>query len=451
MEDCITISHGLPSFSVTEEPEFLPCTDGGLVVRTRGRLEGEVEACCPTCGGRMSLRSYETVLLRDVPVFTAKHFLEVRQGRHRCGRCGTEARQEMPFKAEGHFITGRLADLVRRYQGLGMTNKAVHRLLGVDVHLAKDLEKASLEKLYGAPPAEPSRYIAVDEICIHRHRRYATVVIDLETGHVLFCEAGKKKEQVEHFLEFVGKEWMGHVRAVSMDMNAQYDSAFREGAPHVRIVYDPFHLVKLYGESVITRLRRRLQNEARDRGDKHAYDTLKGGRYILLGNRSTLERRDALARENNRDLAQRYEVKGLSLPPGRRKMNVRSVAKLDELMAVNKDLNAAYVLLEQFKLAYKVHDPALLESGMTRWCDVARQCGIPELLAFSSTVQSHMQGIVNHAVHSISSGRLEGTNNLAKVIKRTAYGFSDDRYFFLKLMDASRRPYYKPKSHKFLH
>jgi hypothetical protein len=33
-------------------------------------------------------------------------------------------------------------------------------------------------------------------------------------------------------------------------------------------------------------------------------------------------------------------------------------------MTVNKDLNVAYVLMEQFKLAYAVRDPLTLESEM---------------------------------------------------------------------------------------
>ncbi|MGE0074950.1 MAG: hypothetical protein AB7S52_06960 [Sphaerochaetaceae bacterium] len=55
------------------------------------------------------------------------------------------------------------------------------------------------------------------------------------------------------------------------------------------------------------------------------------------------------------------------------------------------------------------------------------------------------------AYHSISSRKLEGMNNLAKVIKRYTYGFVDDEYYFLKLMAASRRLYYKPLSPRFLH
>ena len=451
MHDCITVAHKLPHFDVTADPEFLPCTDGSFMLRTAGDVTVPIDPACPACASAMRLHAYETVCIRDIPVFNAKHLLAVRYQRHRCTSCGTEVCQDIPFKAPGHFITDRFARLVGRYLGLGMTNKAVHRLLGLNVHLVKDLDKGNLETLYGKAPTKPSRYIAIDEISIHSRHRYATVVIDLETGHVLFCEAGKRKQQVEHFFRFVGKQWLAKVVAVSMDMNAQYDSAFREAAPHIQIVYDPFHLIKLYGDNVITKLRRRLQAEALESGDRATYDELKGGRFILLSNRQTLEQQDCVARQNNRDLFENYEQKGLSIPPGRRRQRADKIGHLDRLMRVNKDLNVAYVLLEQFKLAYAVRDPLVLESGMHRWCHIARQSKIPELISFATTIENHLVGIVNHANHPISSGKLEGTNNLAKVIKRNAYGFVDDQYFFLKLMAASRKPYYKPRSPRFLH
>ena len=52
----------------------------------------------------------------------------------------------------------------------------------------------------------------------------------------------------------------------------------------------------------------------------------------------------------------------------------------------------------------------------------------------------------------IASGKIEGINNKIKVIRNQAYGIPDDEYFFLKVMDASRRTYVRnPKSHKLLH
>jgi transposase len=107
------------------------------MLRTAGDVTVPVDPACPACASAIRLHAYETVCIRDIPVFNAKHLLLVRYQRHRCTCCATEVCQDIPFKAPGHFITERFARLVVRYLALGMTNKAVHRLLGLNVPSAK--------------------------------------------------------------------------------------------------------------------------------------------------------------------------------------------------------------------------------------------------------------------------------------------------------------------------
>ena len=48
------------------------------------------------------------------------------------------------------------------------------------------------------------------------------------------------------------------------------------------------------------------------------------------------------------------------------------------------------------------------------------------------------------------TGKMEGINNKIKSVHRQEYGYPNDEYFFLKLMDMSRVDYVRtPKFHKF--
>ena len=63
--------------------------------------------------------------------------------------------------------------------------------------------------------------------------------------------------------------------------------------------------------------------------------------------------------------------------------------------------------------------------------------------------ENHFEGIIAHATFGVSSGKVEGTNNKIKTIRRQGYGCPDDDCFFLKIFDASRGTYVRnPKSHK---
>ena len=449
MYDSIIIKHNLTSFSVTEEPKPVETPGEVRFAVTAGKMESEIQRNCDRCDGVMHVHQRHTVRVQHVALMARPHLLSVSYVRTRCTVCGLLTSQELPFKDPHHRITKHLRYQIIKYLSMGLTLSEVSRLVHIHPLIVKEIDKRRLESLFPkGPPKTYSKHIAVDEFLLHRGHRYATVVIDVESGDVLFCEEGKKKEQILHFIQAMGKQWMSKVQAVSMDMNAQYDSAFRQWAPHVKIVYDLFHIVKLYNDSVITLMRRRKQNELKEQDRQEEYKLFKNMRFVLTANRSTLQQRDALARQNNRELQEHYLKKGLPLPPGRRIMHVDKEKRLDDLLGQNTDFAVAYILLEQMKLAFVQADGKKLEQGMRDWMRLARQSNVPEIIKFADTIENHLEGILNHADHPISSGKLEGTNNLIKTIRRKAYGFHDTQYFFLKIMEASRRPRARYQSHR---
>jgi transposase len=178
--------------------------------------------------------------------------------------------------------------LAAEYLAKGFTLTEIFQILHIHPSVVRDIDVKRLKRRFpSVRPTTYSTHIAVDEFLLHKGHRYATVFIDLNTVHVIYLEEGKKKQQLLNFIRIMGKEWMSHVQAVSMDMNAQYDSAFREGAPHVKVVYDLFHMVKLYNDRVLTLMRRRTQNELEEQGNKKAYRLYKNMRFVLTSNRST--------------------------------------------------------------------------------------------------------------------------------------------------------------------
>ncbi len=114
--------------------------------------------------------------------------------------------------------------------------------------------------------------MGVDEFSLHRNHEYATIVVDLETKDVLFVEKGKTEMQLHHFFDLVGNDYMSKVKAISMDMNAQYCAAVNNRYTKIDIVYDHFHIQKNYNDMVITALRRASQNLLMDQINKAKKD-----------------------------------------------------------------------------------------------------------------------------------------------------------------------------------
>ena len=449
MEESITIRHELSCFSVTAEPELVMTRTGKEIYVTRGISTAPRPERCPECGSAMHRHGKQEMRIQDIDLLGHLHIIIAGYDRYCCssGSCNHTEMQEIQFKEPGHFITKRMGRRIRARLNSGANASETARSLSVHPNIIYEIDKANLRAVLDAMEPPVCRYIGIDEFKLHKGHRYATVVTDLETGHVLFLEAGKTKEQAYHFFSCMGDERMKHIEAVSMDMNAQYDSAFRERWPGIRIIYDHFHLVKLYNDTVLTAIRRRKQREMLENGNEKGYTLLKNSRYLLLSRMDTLRGMDREAHENNIRLHELYLDRGKPLPPGARIRSPYREKRLKDILAANEDLSVCYLLLEQFSLAYDVTSITKLYKGMKSWIKLARQSNIPELLSFCDTIEQNLMGIVYHAKFPISSGKVEGVNNMIKTIRRKAYGYRDTEYFFLKIKLASMRGPYRYKSH----
>ncbi|BEH66795.1 hypothetical protein BpKM391_18700 [Burkholderia pseudomallei] len=74
--------------------------------------------------------------------------------------------------------------------------------------------------------------------------------------------------------------------------------------------------------------------------------------------------------------------------------------------------------------------------GLGQWFEQAQQSGIAALQKFAQRLQGYWHGIVARCRHPLNTSVVEGINNTIKVIKRRAYGYRDEQYFFLKIRAA---------------
>ncbi len=72
----------------------------------------------------------------------------------------------------------------------------------------------------------------------------------------------------------------------------------------------------------------------------------------------------------------------------------------------------------------------------TSWYRTALRSRIGPLMLFARRLRPYAAGILAHCLYPLGTNLIEGINNKIKVIKRMAYGFRDDAYFFLKIRAA---------------
>jgi transposase len=357
--------------------------------------------CCSGCGRfTTAIHDLEERRVRDLPLFEHRVELVVPRVRVACPRCGPKL-ELLGWLEPYARVTRRLADSVSQ---LCKVASVLHvaRFYGLNWKTVKDLDRAGLERELGPVDLDGLEVLVMDEFALHKGHRYATVVVEARRKRVLWVGRGHGREDVRPFFELLGPERCARLKAVVMDMNTAFQLEVRRHCPQAAIVFDLFHVVAKYGREVIDRVRVDRANELRH--DRRQRQVVKGARWLLLKNRT-------------------------SLRPG-------EDVTLDELLAANHDLFVVYVLRDALKDLWSHRDPALAERAWRSWYRKALRSGLEPLRRFARLLRDYVPGILAHCHYPLGTNLIEGINNKIKVIKRMAYGFRDDAYFFLKIRAA---------------
>lgn len=397
---------------------------------------------CPRCGNKLVRNGTTTSTLKDVP--TGNSYVEMDITRHRwlCKNkeCHYGWTEPIDFKDQDHLLTCNLVRFISCLLQQGLSMKEIAILTGADKNTIKAIDKRRLEELYTVDgrklkkPAEYSEFIGIDEFLLHKGHKYATVIIDLKTGHVLYLAHGKKKQTVYEFMDFVGDDWMRHVKGIACDMNSDYEEAFKEKYPDVKIVFDHFHIVKNFNDKVVSEVRKDEQKRLIAEGRPEAAAALKGTKYILMTSEETRKQKEKDAMDN------KVISRGTELfhkPETVQKAGIEKTYK--ELIDDNELLITMDMVKVLVDKAYKAETERGMKIYINRAIRTCRSTENKHFEWFANLLEKHMDGIVSHATMKLSSGKVEGTNNMIKTLRRRGYGYPDDDYFFLKIMDSSRK------------
>lgn len=365
---------------------------------------------CSRCGTIVTqVHDVSERRVRDLPIMDRDTWLVFPQARLQCPRCGPTV-EAVPWLDRYQRMTKRLAEKIA---GLArfLPIKHVATIFGVSWDTVKQIDERALATRLGPIDAHwgALRVIAIDEFAIQRGHRYATVVIDPTCKRVLWVCRGRDQEALRGFFTALGPARCARLEAVAVDMWAPYAAEVRAHCPNAHLVYDLFHVVAKYGHDVIDRVRvdetNRLARAAGPGPVRAQRRIIKGTRWLLLRNREHLTTRTDRVR-------------------------------LRDLLRANRPLFIVYVLKDDLKQLWRFRYPQAARRFWHHWRRRAVASRIPALKTFVRILERHLDGILSHCRYPLNTGMLEGINNKIKVIKRMAYGFRDDAYFFLKIRAA---------------
>lgn len=353
---------------------------------------------CSACGsGKVAPKGHQSRSFRGLPIGGKPVLIVLSIPRVECHECGVVRQTVVGFADRRRSYCKSFGRYVLELSRL-MTIKDVAHHLGVSWDLVKDIQKQDLQRRFSRPRLKHLKQIAIDEISIGKGHRYVTLVLDLESGAVVHVGEGKGGDALKPFWKRLRSSG-AKIRAVATDMSPAYIEAVLKHLPQAALVFDRFHVMKLFNEK-LSDLRRNLHREATDLLHKNI---LKGTRWLLLKRPENLD-----PKHNER-------------------------ARLEEALRLNQPLATAYYLKEDLAEVWEQEDQETAQAFLMDWIHQAEASGIAMLKKFAKTLRAHAWRILAWYDFPISTGPLEGTNNKIKTMKRQAYGFRDQEFFKLKV------------------
>jgi transposase len=238
-------------------------------------------------------------------------------------------------------------------------------------------------------PLAGLRRIGIDEISYKKGHRYITIVVDHDTGRLVWAAPGRDRKTVKAFFTALGETRCAAVTHVSADAAQWIADEVAAHCPNAVRCADPFHIVAWAGDA-LDQVRRDTWNAARRGGmSVHARD-LKGARYALW--------------KNPQNLTDRQQ------------------AKLAWVAKVNHQLYRAYLLKEQLREVFALKGEAG-KALLDRWLSWARRCRIPAFVELAQRIVKHRVAIDATLEHRLSNGLVESTNTKIRLLTRMAFGF----------------------------
>ena len=364
--------------------------DGAVVLHARPRARRASR--CGVCGRRSPGydRGAGRRRWRALDLGVVRCFVEADAPRVACKSHGVTTVQA-PWARRGASHTRGFED-VAAWLSTQTSTTAITRLMRVSwpavgqiiARVVGELQRRRGDQLDGL------RRIGIDELSYRVGQRYITVVVDHDSGRLVWAREGRDRATVRAFFDALGAERTAKIEAISSDLGGWITRQVAASCPAAALCIDPFHVVRLATDA-LDEVRREVWNQARRAGDQKQAKWYKGARYAVWKNPENLTERQA--------------------------------AKLAEIQQTNRPLYRAYLLKEQLRGVFQADDADTAMVILKGWLAWASRSRLPSFVRLARTIRAHHAGIEATLRLGLTNARIEALNTTLRLIVRRAYGF----------------------------
>ncbi|MGH2716960.1 MAG: ISL3 family transposase [Actinomycetota bacterium] len=240
-------------------------------------------------------------------------------------------------------------------------------------------------------PLDNLRRIGIDEISYKKGHKYLVVVVDHDTGALVWARAGRDSETVQTFFDELGPQRCAKITLISADAAEWIASAAERSCPNAVRCMDPFHVVA-WATKALDEVRRQMWNAARRSGAKDMAVDLKGARFALWKNPEHLTQRQA--------------------------------KRLAWIATLNEPLYRAYLLKEQLRRVFALRGAGGI-ALLREWLGWASRSKLDPFVKLARDLRRHLPAIEAALTHGLSNARVESVNTKIRLLQRVGFGYRD--------------------------
>ncbi len=333
-----------------------------------------------------------------------------------CHICGDVVRSaQVPF-VHPHFqnmtislceFAGRLmeempCDAVARW--LGLNSKTMWAL---DQHRMK-----SMKPLMKLPTEIDLSKMSADEVHFRTmpktdsitkpEIKFVTNLVCFKEGKVLSNAPGRDAKSLITCLKILSLEQRASIKMFAVDMHEPFMLAIRKFCPNAQICIDRYHLAERVN-GAFDELRRAEFKKALESEDKFQLKMLAPHRRFVLVEKE-------------------------------KKLKKGDIKMLDRLKEINKNVLNGMILVEHFHRMLDKTSVIEFRKSLILWYGLVREAGLTSFRKLAKLIRKYRRNIEAYINSKLTTAKSEGLNNKIKVLRRAAYGYTNQESYLHKIL-----------------
>lgn len=366
------------------------------------RFSESASHVCPNCGETIkSFKSKnETIKIHAQSVFGFPVLLEFPRYRVNHSHCGYPYLKLPEIIHPDHRITKDYSEYIYELCKV-MTLTDIEKMTGISDSLIRDLDLSIVKEKVESRNIDNLKTLGVDEIQSGKGHQYFHIIYEMDQEEVLHVGEGRKKVDLAPFF-WKYRKYLSNVEWMVMDFWDAFTNVFSRFCKKARIIHDHFHIKKHLNEA-LDKLRKIEFKIAKEKNNHEIFFRKK---WLLLKNRFNLLHKQK--------------------------------SSLNELLSVNRRLLKAYLLKEDFSRFWKYKHLGNAKRFWESWKKSLRWQRLKPLQEFAAMFDRHSENIFNtfRRKEPLKMGYIEGSNNKIKTLIRQHYGYKNNEYLKLKIIQS---------------